>query len=200
MSVRSPIDGLVLNRHAEPGKVVGPARGPADLMHVYDPARLRVRVDVPQAQVANASVGQRAEVRCDVRRGEPFAAEVVRIIETADIQKVTLEVQVRILDPIPLLKPDMLCQVSVFAKDDPGGGAAERTELVAIPPSCLVGTSSVWVLDGDGLRARQRQIEIASRNSSAVLVRKGLNLADKVIANNHESLREGARIRVEDRP
>jgi HlyD family secretion protein len=196
MTVVSPVAGVVLTRDASPGTVVGPSPEASSVVHLYDPKRLRVRVDVPQAKVAGASVGQRAEVRCDVRRDRPYHGKVLRIVEVALIDKVTLEVQVRILDPDHLLKPDMLCQVSVFREDT--GQETSLSVPVRIEARCLVGADTVWVVDGQTGRATRRRVRTGLRSGQDIVILQGLNLTDKVIASGFERLAEGAQIRIEE--
>lgn len=199
MTVTAPLDGVVLTRDAQPGSVVGPGAAQTAVCTLYDPKQLRVRVDVPQAQVSGASVGQRAEILCDVRRGRPYEGRVLRIVDTADIQKVTLEVQVRVIDPDGLLKPDMLCQVAVY-RDAGAKHAGARTAAVTIPSRCLVTPDSVWVVDGASGHATRRRVKTGRRSGDDVVVLEGLNVTDKVIDRGASRLEEGARVRVENRP
>ena len=199
MTVTASSDGVVLTRDAQPGSVVGPSGEKSAVCHLYDPTNLRVRVDVLQAQVSGTSVGQRAEILCDVRRGRPYEGRVLRIVDTADIQKVTLEVQVRVVDPDEMLKPDMLCQVAVY-RDSDAKNADTGAAAVTIPSRCLVTSDSVWVVDGTSGHATRRHVKIGRRSGDDVVVLEGLNVTDKVIDHGARQLEEGARIRVGDRP
>ena len=199
MTVTAPSDGVVLTRDAQPGSVVGPGGENPAVCHLYDPTELRVRVDVPQAHVSGTSAGQRAEILCDVRRGRPYEGRVLRIVDTADIQKVTLEVQVRVVDPDGLLKPDMLCQVAVY-RDSDAKSAGTRTAAVTIPSRCLATSDSVWVVDGASGRATRRHVKTGRRSGDDVVILEGLNVTDKVIDRGASRLEEGARVRMENRP
>lgn len=196
MVVKTPVGGTVLTRDAQPGSIVGPGAASSPVCQLYDPTRLRVRVDVPQSQVAGASVGQRAEVSCDVRRGKPYEGRVIRIIDSADIQKVTLEVQVRIVDPDGLLKPDMLCQVTGY-RDAGSEPTTAATVAVRIPSRCLATPDSVWVVDASTGNAAKRRVKTGRRVGDDVIILDGLNLTDKVIDRGAAGLEEGARIKVE---
>jgi len=196
MTVRSPFDGVVLSRDAQAGTVVGPAASDSPICQLYDPRALRVRVDVPQNQVAAASVDMRAEIRCDARRGQPYEGRVLRIVQKADIQKVTLEVQVRVLDPDGAIKPDMLCQVAILG-DGESDDSAPRVSAVRIPSRCLSSDDSVWVVDGATGRARRREVRTGGRDGDDMIILEGLNASDKVIDRGREELSDDARIRVE---
>jgi len=196
MTVRSPADGIVLTREAQPGSVVGPSTSATPVCTLYDPTKLRVRVDVPQGTVAGASAGQKARIRCDVRRGRPYQGTVLRIVEIADIQKVTVEVQVRVDDPDGLLKPDVLCTVAVIGQNS-SQASSPQAVTVRIPAACLAAANAVWVVDGDTGRATRRTIRTGPRDGDHILVLEGLNATDKVIASNLEKLEDGTLVQVE---
>lgn len=197
MVVRAPMDGVVLERFATPGAVVGRAPEASPLCSLYDPGELRIRVDVPQGQVSRASRGQRAEIRSDARRGAVYEGEVLRIIDRADIQKVTLEVQVRVMDPDGLLKPEMLCQVSVFGPDD-ATKDEKRTSMTVGVPAEAVRAGKVWLIDGATGRARRQAVTTGTAQNGMVPVMAGLNLTDKVIVDGQGALYGGARVRVRE--
>ncbi|MBI4879605.1 MAG: efflux RND transporter periplasmic adaptor subunit [Planctomycetes bacterium] len=121
MAVRAPASGVVLERLAGPGSAVGGAENGA-VCSLYDPAALRVRVDVPQQEIAKVRPGQAAEISAEAAGNEILAGEVTRIEAKADIQKVTLRVHVRVAEEGALLRPEMLCQVRFL--DGGGEGAA----------------------------------------------------------------------------
>lgn len=196
MTVRSPVDGVVLTRDAYTGSTVGPGAVDPAVCHLYDPTSLRVRLDVPQGQVAGASVGQRAEIRSNVRRDLPYTGTVLRIVESADIQKVTLEVQVRIDDPDGLIKPDMLCQVTLYGVAPDTGSAATETRAVTIPARCLVEAGSVWVVDATTGLAARRSVRTGDRDGDDILVLEGLNISDKVLDGGRVEVTAGARLQI----
>lgn len=145
MVIRAPITGVVKRRLKSPGdKAVRMMDDPhsAHIVHLYDPARLQARVDVPLADASHVYVGQRCEVVVEILPDTTFAGEVSRITNEADLQKNTLQIKVRVLDPSPLLKPEMLTRVK-FVGDDGGGaggaGAARGLEDVLDAGRHMVG-------------------------------------------------------------
>jgi len=198
-TVVAPRGGVVLERLAAPGEALGAGSAVASL---YDPESLRVRVDVSQGDVAKVRVGQRAEVLADVRPDRPYAGEVIRIVERADIQKVTLEAQVRILDGDGLLGPDMLTQVRFYERGRGGAGAgeaapAEADVRIGLAPELLDGRGRAWVYDPVARVARRRELELGERVTLAdgrevVEVLGGLGLTDEVVGEGRERVTEAA--------
>jgi RND family efflux transporter MFP subunit len=201
MTVRAPAAGVVMQRLAGAGSQVG-SPGDPPLVALYDPASLRARIDVEQSEVGKLRVGQPAEIRSPLRPGRPFQGEVIRIVHLADIQKVTLQVHVRVREPDSALRPELLVEVRFLPlrgqETSPSEGTAQ-TSAVWIPRRLVVvqdGAASVWVVDALSGRANLRRIELASGEGERALVRGGLNLSDKVIDGGREAMRDGARVQI----
>lgn len=198
MTVRAPIDGVVLTRNVAPGTAVA-AEGPdaVPVCTLFDPMSVRIRVDIPQDQAAKAHPGQKAAITLEARREQPYQGEVIRVVQEADIIKTTLQVHVRVKDPDERLRPEMLCQVRILSE----GGAAAGTPPpggVKIPARLLGGGDSVWVVDAVKGSAALRSVQKGQVAGEWAEVLSGLNVSDKVIDQGRERLAEGARIRVRE--
>lgn len=192
--VRAPADGVVLERLALPGSSVG---GEAAVATLFDPRSLRVRVDVPQQDLARLAVGQDVLLECDARPGWPYRGTVLRIVQRADIQKVTLQAHVRVLEPDGLLRPEMLVQARFLAAaaEAPAAAEAGLSTAVSIPARLVDAEGRVWVLEPRGGTAARRAVELGARQGESVVVRAGLDLSDKLLDAEGEPLREGQRVR-----
>ncbi len=216
MEIRSPASGVVMTRAVEPGTRIamagpGPGEGHAPgLFRLYNPEHLQVRVDVPLADAAKVRVGSNAEVTTEALPDRVFRGEVIRAVHEADIQRNTVEVKVKIIDPDPVLKPEMLARVRFFATSQPGEQPAsttttqsESSALVQAPFASLFGvhedTASVWVVDRGsergGATAAIRAVTLAGRDGEGALISAGLRPGDRVILNPPPSLKVGARVR-----
>jgi HlyD family secretion protein len=76
--VRSPIDGVVLRRHAKVGESVS-TQFDSPIVTLADRSSLRVRVDVDESDVARIAVGQPAWVTADAYGTRRFPGKVVRV-------------------------------------------------------------------------------------------------------------------------
>ena len=151
--VRSPVSGVVIQRLSGPGSTINYGNGThgAHLLHLYDPENLQVRADIPLGVAARVGVGQAAEIVVDLLPDQVFRGEVTRFLHQADIQKNTVEAKVRIHDPSPLLKPEMLARVRILPTRVEETGQVEQTvQRVFIPVEAIVGSDEepeVWVVD-----------------------------------------------------
>lgn len=226
MVIRAPMDGVVLSRSVTPGSRIAPIGDGLGEMHMpgvatlYDPARLQVRADVALADAARVAVGIPARISTDALPDQTFTGVVTRIIHRADIQRNTVKVKVRIDDPSPVLKPDMICRVRLLSDDPSAGGsggtatsntggsadvAGGSTLRIFAPADGMFDRSGergrAWVIepsDRSGIyRARLRELTLgASSERGDVLVRSGLRPGDRVILDPPEDLSPDAHVRI----
>ena len=77
-TVRSPIDGLVLRRHARVGESVS-TQFDSPIVTVADRSSVRVRTDVDETDVARIRAGQPAYVTADAFGSRRFPGKVLRV-------------------------------------------------------------------------------------------------------------------------
>lgn len=226
VEVRAPISGVVLRRLVAPGdKVMLGMDDPrsAHVVHLYDPSSLQVRVDVPLSEAAAVFEGQHCEITAEILPDVVFRGLVIRIAHEADIQKNTLQIKVRIIDPDALLRPEMLARVrflpGISQRGTPdirsggGGGDPHAGQTVLVPAEALDETGPevlVWVVrdrrSGRGV-AQPERIALLGGQTPADLgaewrrVAGNLNPGDLLVAGP-TGLRPGQAVRVvrEDLP
>ncbi len=168
--ILAPADGRVLRLMAAPGQkkmLIMDEDDSSTIAILYDPNHLQVRVDVPLADAAGLSVGQKAKVRCNLLPDRIFQGEVTRITGEADLQRNTLQAKVRIADPDEKLRPEMLCRVE-FLDTTPATasvpGNSQSSLAVYVPESALSETNTVWICDPETHRATQRQVTVSTES------------------------------------
>ncbi|HEV2296051.1 MAG TPA: efflux RND transporter periplasmic adaptor subunit [Tepidisphaeraceae bacterium] len=200
MEVRSPADGIVMQRLVEPGSKLAfgvDADHSAHPVRLYDPNKLQVRVDVPLADAAKVGVGQKAKIIVGVLPDRTFDGVVTRIVHEADIQKNTLQVKVAITDPTIELKPEMLARVRFLSMGNMAA-TTKQAQLVFAPEKLLHeegGRTTAWIA-ARGM-AELRNVEPGtSRQDGWVSIAAGLQPGDQLIASDTSDLRDGAKIRI----
>jgi len=203
MVVKAPVDGIVLRRFVEPGTklMLGmDTKTSGHAVWLYDPKNLQVRVDVPLADAGNVSVGQKAEVTVEVLPDRTFNGNVTRITHEADIQKNTLQVKVRIDEPLPELKPEMLARVKFLAVAKEGASSTEKARVFA-PEKLLSrtdkGRAKAWVVDpARGMAVRREVTTGPGKMNGWVEIVDGLAPGDRLIADAPATLEDGDRIAI----
>jgi RND family efflux transporter MFP subunit len=115
--IHSPIDGVVLEKLADPGELVTPqnfggTRGPSSaLLSLADPNDLQVEVDVSEADLPKVSLNQRCRVSPEAWPEKVYSGRVSEIAPEANRQKGTLQIKVQIEKPDHFLTPELSAKV-----------------------------------------------------------------------------------------
>ncbi len=194
--IPAPITGRILRLNAAPGqkKMLQMDEPESSTIAIlYDPAKLQVRVDVPLADAANLSAGQKAKIRCGLLPDKVFEGEVTRITGEADLQRNTLQAKVRLLDPIDRLRPEMLCRVEFMGNASlpaQTGGA-----LATWIPREAVADGTAWVCDPETKRVSKRSIQAGGETRDGMVrIAAGLKPGERVVLSPR-SLQEGQRVK-----
>ena len=121
--IRSPINGVVLEKLVDPDELVVPqsfggTRGPSTaLISVADPRDLQVEIELNEANVAKAFLGQKCRVSPEAYPEKTYQGYVVEMAPEANRQKGTLEVKVQIRNPDRFLTPELSAKVDFLADD-----------------------------------------------------------------------------------
>jgi HlyD family secretion protein len=190
--VRSPAAGVVLERFVTPGSWL--SEKDPQVVTLYDPKDLQVRVDVRQANAGQVFVGQTAEVSTEAEPGKLYRGSVIRVDPLADLKKNTVQAKIRLSDPGPNLHPEMICRARFLpreAKATPG--TAERRLM--IPASAVLneeGVSFVYLVE-DGHASRVR-VRLGSESNGRVEVEAGVSDGDRVILAPSAGLSDGCEV------
>jgi len=183
--IRTPISGFVTAKRVEAGDMAGPG---APLFTVEDLSRIKVIVQVPEAQVVGVAAGQAARVRVDVL-DEEREARVDRVAPAGDPLSRTFEVQL-LLD-----NPDERIKSGMFVRAKLGRGA--RPALLT-PQSAVVrrgALTGLFIVDADGA-ARLRWVRLGRDRDGQVEVISGLAPGERFVVSPPASLTDGAPVAV----
>lgn len=122
--IRSPIDGVVLEKLAVAGALVTPqsfggSKGPSTaLVALADPQDLQVEIDVNETDLPKVFVGQRCRVTPEAFPDKSYGGYVAERAPEASRQKGTLQIKVQIEKPDEFLTPELSAKVE-FLKAPP---------------------------------------------------------------------------------
>ncbi|HRN75452.1 efflux RND transporter periplasmic adaptor subunit [Ottowia sp.] len=191
LGLRTPVAGLVVLRHADPGTTV--VAGQA-VVEVIDPASLWIDTRFDQISAEGLTNGLPAQVLMRSRRGQALPAQVLRIEPLADA--VTEEMLAKIVfdsTPTPLPPVGELAEVTVLLPALPDAptipNAAIRT---------FEGQRGVWKLADGELAFAPVKLGRADLDGN-VQVTQGLAADDRVVVHSEKALSARSRIQVVER-
>jgi HlyD family secretion protein len=218
-TIRSPMDGTVIQLNAEQGETVVP--GSTNLpgsviMTVADMSVLLAEVEVSEVDVVNVDLGQDAEVKVDALGTEPQQGHVVEIATSGrrDPTQGTIRFRVKVAldDPDPALRPAMTAKVDILTATsedtitapiqavvkralDDAGEEVEGTAAKGIEESDVV----YVIADG---KAAVRAVETGISDELYVEIINGLSDGQEVIIGPYRTLKNlhaGDAVKVEEK-
>jgi HlyD family secretion protein len=201
----SPVSARILKLFAQPGKRLMRSMDAPDastVVSLYQEDKLQARIDVPLADASKLVVGQEVEITCSMLPDSKFKGKLSRIVGEADLQRNTLQVKVKILNPDTNLRPEMLCRAKFFQmKNNDENNTKTRSLGVFVPQSLQqdkeTSQGNLWVIGKDGKTAEIREVEFGTEIiNQYILVLKGLNAGDQIILNPPNDLQSGDLVKI----
>ena len=202
--VRAPFDGIVVLKDAEVGEVVSPnvqggsaSRGAVCTMVDFD--SLEVQANVPETTLSSVRQGAPADVFLDAFPDDRYEGIVDRIWPTADRQKATVEVRVRLAKRDERLRPEMGVRIVFRDAAEPAPTAGSGTPRILVPEQVLVevdGKTGVFVVPRDTVRFQV--VTAGERKGGRVAIDAGLQKDQRLVLDPPPSLRDGDRVRLQD--
>jgi len=203
--IRAPFTGTVLRKEAEVGEVVAPSVGGGltrgAVVTMADLTTLEVEVDVNEAYIARVRHGQDARITLDAYPDTTFHGRVRQVIPTADRQRATVQVKVRILDHDPRILPEMGARVDFLEPEGaaPAAGAPLPPRL-RVPAAAVrehEGRTVVWLVR-EG-RLEPRPVDAGPVSGGFREIRSGLAGGELLMGGGVETPRAGMRVKVATR-
>jgi RND family efflux transporter MFP subunit len=181
--LHAPLGGLVADLEVALGQRINTGEA---LLTLIEDGRLKVEVDVLEADIVRSRVGARAEVRipaADMR----LLGEVYSINPKIDPATGTGRVTVAIDNPGGALYAGLFANVAIELES--------LRERLAVPATAILqrqGRSLVFRIEGD--RALWAWVEVGARSGDWVEIRSGLTAGDWVATGNHFALGHETRV------
>ena len=194
MQIRAPFAGVVIAKAAQPGEMISPVTAgggfvATGICTIVDMESLEVEVDVNESYINRVYAGQPATISLNAYPDDPFQAEVIAIIPAANRNQATVRVRIGFLERDERILPEMGVRVSFLEENVANEPAVEVPVGVLIPESAIAdnaGRLFVWVVENQ--QASRRNIEIADKIGSRVLVIAGLRNEERVVSGLTEEL------------
>ena len=190
--IRAPFDGRIGARHIHIGHLVRAAAGGNDspLLVVVGIDKVRVKVDVPEADAVLIQDGCDATVRVPSSPGTSFPGKVARSGWSLDPATRTLRVEIDVDNASGALRQGMYVTSELKA--------AVRENVLALPRASVLTMDKVTfchVIDTTG-KVSRAPVQLGIQSGAEVEIRSGLTGDEQVIVANSAAFKEGQVVEV----
>jgi cobalt-zinc-cadmium efflux system membrane fusion protein len=174
-SIRSPIDGTVVEKLITPGQLL--QAGSTPCFTVADLSTVWVMANIFESNLPYVTVGDTAEITTGAS-AEAFPGTVDYIAALVDPNTRAIGVRIVARNPKRLLKRDLYVNISIHSKSDSSG--------LLVPVSSVLRDDEnlpfVYVQNTDSTFARRR-VTLGSQVDQRYEIREGLKPAERVVAD-----------------
>ncbi len=192
-ALHAPFDGVVSEKYAEVGQNATPG---VPVVKVVTTKVLNVKISVPESEMANVRIRQRARIVVQAVGGKQYEGYVVEKGIVADPVSRSYSVKIRVEGTDNALLSGMVSNVALDKADAPKAGTAAKAAVVI--PAHLVqladdNSNFVWVDEGG--KAVRRTIVCGEYQSNGVTVANGLKAGDRLIVEGQQKVSTGTAIK-----
>lgn len=182
--VRSPVNGIINARFVEVGEFAAEGSAVLELV-VTDP--VRVRINVPEREIATAVPGRPLPFSVAVLGDNIFKGKITHVAEAASLENNSFRVEATLPNPDRILRPGMIATAKWTRP--------RMDEAVVIPLSAIIphkGEHFVFIARED--RAVRRLVRIERFLDTEAVLSTGLEPGEEVVVEGHRELIDGALI------
>ena len=185
LRIEAPFDGVVTERNAHEGSLVGP--GTPALLRVQQVSRLRLVVAVPEDAVGDIAQGQTVTFTVPAFPGETFSGKIARASRALDARTRTMPVELDVQNTDGRLAPGMFANVAWTMR--------RAHPSLFVPPSAIATTTERTFV----VRVRNGQTEWVDIKRGVAMgplveVFGSLQAGDQVAVRGTDELRAGTRV------
>lgn len=181
-TVTAPFEGVVVEKHATRGEVVGPSD---QLFTVADLGRLWIELDVYERDLRRVALGQPVQVTTTAYPDRTFEGEIVYIGDILDAARRTVRARVEVENPGGALRPGMFARAGI---------RVSGSSTVVVVPRQAVQTVEdrqvVWVPGDEPGHFTARPVEVGQTlEGNRIEVLSGLEPGERIVTEGAFTLK-----------
>ena len=183
-SIYAPCNGVVGSKVLGVGETVLPTEPVLTILSID---RVKVRVSIPEREIAGITAGTATRITVDALQGEAFQGGRIEKGVSADPLTHTYDIHINLTNPEHKLLPGMVARVDMETNGE------SREPMVTLPIKAIQQATDkslfVW-LAKDG-KAYRKAVTIGQTTGNRVVVTTGIKKGDPVIVQGYQKLGEG---------
>ncbi|MGN0230499.1 MAG: efflux RND transporter periplasmic adaptor subunit [Muribaculaceae bacterium] len=184
----APFSGVIASKSIEVGQNVMPGMPVVKLVTI---GTVKVKVEVPENEVADIAIGQSADVEVMAIGGKTFVGKVTEKGIVANSLSRTYEVKATVNNPHGELMPGMICNLAFSTSND------SMSIVLPCPVVALDSNNRPFVWVNDSGKAQKREVITGSLTRDGVTITSGLAVGDEVIVEGQQKVSSGMDITIE---
>ncbi|MDE0102085.1 MAG: efflux RND transporter periplasmic adaptor subunit [Bryobacterales bacterium] len=188
--IRAPFDGVVSQRHVDPGTLLQAETSSRTVQRIVTLAsidRLRLRVDVPEAEVPYVQVGDPVRVSLDSLPDRSFETSVARFAGVLDPSTRTMRTEADLPNHGRRLRPGMYGRATLSLDT--------KADAITIPAEALrIDGTKQFVYCVEQGRAKRRDVRASVGDGLVVEVIEGLAGRESVVVAARGPIADGAAV------
>jgi RND family efflux transporter MFP subunit len=186
LKITAPFDGVVTERLAHPGALVGPGGDPV-LLVIQQVSRLRLTVQVPEESIGGMVPGARVSFRVPAYPDRAYTGTVARNSHLLDPKTRTMPVELDVVNRDGSLSPGMYPSVKWPVK-------RAHPALLVPKTSVVMTTERTFVIRDRGGRAEWVDVKKGAADGDLIEITGNVQAGDRVLRRGTDELHDGAPI------
>jgi len=178
---KSPIDGIIIDRHAVLGDTVEPNK---HLLEVVDLSDVYIEGRIYEGQVSLIKNGQKVRIIVESYPEESFEGTVEVISGALDAQSRTLKVWVRVPNNSLQLRPNMRATLHILV--------GQTDSVISIPNQSILGEAGDYFVfvqsDRNPLQYKKQSVVLGTKDDQFCEVVEGILPGDRVVSSGNYQL------------
>jgi len=187
LRITAPFSGIVTQRLAHPGALVGPGTDPV-LLVLQEVAHLRLVVAVPEQNVAAIAMGAQVEFKVPAYPQRTFTGTVARVAHSLDEKTRTMAVEMDVFNRDGALAPGMYPAVKWPLR-------REKPSLLVPKTSVVTTTERTFVIREHAGKAQWVNVAKGMADVDLIEVSGDLQAGDRVVRRATDESREGTNLK-----
>lgn len=182
----SPLNGVVTERHLDPGNLVGP---PNSVIDLAQNGQLEIEIFLPERDLSKARMGQLVQVQTTESKEAPMSAHITHIAPVVNPQTRLVKLIAR-LDSPKFLPAGMLLDCAVVVQD--------KARALIVPAESVIyeeQKSMIYIVEAN--KVVGKTVKTGLRTPEEVEIQSGLSPSDQVIIRGAQFVKPGDRVQVQ---